>query len=101
MVYHVYILSNPSGVLYIGVTNFLERRIMEHRTGGVSGFTKKYGVQRLVYFEAFGDNRTAIAREKQLKGWPTREESWADPEAKSQVCGSEWGFATWVERTLG
>jgi putative endonuclease len=69
MVYHVYILSNPSGVLYVGVINFLERRIMEHRTGSISGFTKKYGVQRLVYFEAVGDFRTAIAREKQLKCW--------------------------------
>ena len=69
MVYHVCILANASGVLYIGVTDFLERRILEHRTGSISGFTRKYGVQRLVYFEEFGDIRTAIAPEKQLKGW--------------------------------
>jgi putative endonuclease len=69
MVYHVYILASASGVLYIGVTGHLERRMGEHQRDVVNGFTKRYGVHRLVYFEAFGDVRNAIAREKQLKGW--------------------------------
>jgi putative endonuclease len=68
-VYHVYILSNPSGVLYTGVTNHLDRRIAEHKQKLISGFTKKYDVTRLVYFEAYGDVRNAIAREKQIKRW--------------------------------
>jgi putative endonuclease len=69
MAYHVYILASASGVLYIGVTGHLERRVGEHRRDEAEGFTKRYGVHRLVYFEAFGDVRDAIAREKQLKGW--------------------------------
>jgi len=69
MVYHVYILANASGVLYTGVTGHLERRVGEHQRDVMDGFTKHYGVHRLVYFEAFGDVRNAIAREKQLKGW--------------------------------
>ena len=69
MVYHVYILASATGVLYIGVTNHLERRTMEHKQGLVPGFTKDHEVYRLIYFEAFGDIRAAISREKQLKGW--------------------------------
>jgi putative endonuclease len=68
-VYHVYILASSSGVLYIGVTNHLERRVTEHKQQPRSGFTKKYQVFRLVYFEPFGDVRNAINREKQLKRW--------------------------------
>jgi putative endonuclease len=68
--YFVYILaSRIGGTLYIGVTNDLLRRAAEHRGGAVDGFTKKHGVKRLVYFEAFDDIDAAIAREKQLKGW--------------------------------
>jgi putative endonuclease len=68
--YFVYILaSGIGGTLYIGVTNDLIRRVEEHRAGSVPGFTRKYGVTRLVYFEAFQDVRDAIEREKQLKGW--------------------------------
>src|SRR5262249_31221066 len=69
MVYHTYILASASGVLYIGVTNHLERRGLQHKLGETRGFTKKYEVHRLVYFEEFGDVRNAIVREKQLKGW--------------------------------
>ena len=69
MAYHVYILANATGVLYTGVTNHLERRTEQHKRGLVAGFTKNYEVHRLVYFEAFGDVRNAIAREKQIKGW--------------------------------
>ncbi len=69
MVYHVYILANPSGVLYAGVTNHLERRIAQHQQKQIPGFTKKYDVVRLVYFEPFSEIRSAISREKQIKGW--------------------------------
>jgi putative endonuclease len=69
VVYHVYILANPTGVLYTGVTRYLERRLGEHQGKKAPGFTRKYDVSRLVYFEAFGDVRNAIAREKQLNRW--------------------------------
>ena len=66
--YYVYILaSKRNGTLYIGVTNDLARRISEHPEGVVPGFTKKYGVKRLVYYETFGDIRDAIHRENRLK----------------------------------
>jgi putative endonuclease len=66
--YWVYILaSQREGTLYTGVTNSLERRIWQHRQGTVGGFTAKYGIGRLVYFEPFSDVNNAIAREKQLK----------------------------------
>ncbi|MSU66926.1 MAG: GIY-YIG nuclease family protein [Opitutus sp.] len=68
--YWVYILaSKPHGTLYIGVTNSLERRVWQHKSKTIAGFTKQYGVGRLVYFEEFRDVSNAIAREKQLKGW--------------------------------
>ena len=68
-VYHVYILASASGVLYTGVTNHLERRVQEHQQKLSPGFTQKYDVIRLVYFEPFGDVRNAISREKQIKRW--------------------------------
>ncbi len=68
--YFVYILaSRRNGTLYIGVTNDLTRRTLEHKHGLEPGFTKKYGVSILVYFETFGHVADAITREKQLKGW--------------------------------
>ena len=67
--YYVYILASQSRVLYIGVTNNLERRLFEHRQKLVPGFSRKYSVTQLIYFEVSGDIRAAIAREKQLKGW--------------------------------
>src|SRR3974390_3383784 len=67
--YYVYILaSQKNGTLYVGMTNNLVRRIWEHQDV-VEGFTKTYGVHRLVYFEAFDDPRSAIQREKNLKHW--------------------------------
>jgi len=69
-IYYVYILTNqPRGTLYIGVTNDLQRRMIEHRKGCVEGFTKKYDLKMLVYFQAYGDVFQAITREKQLKRW--------------------------------
>lgn len=68
--YYIYILSNKyNNVLYIGVTNNLIRRIYEHKNRLVEGFTEKYNVDKLVYFENISDINTAIAREKQLKNW--------------------------------
>ncbi len=68
--YYVYILaSQPNGTLYTGVTNNLIRRVWEHREGLVEGFTKKYHVHRLVYWEQGEDVVAAIRREKQIKKW--------------------------------
>lgn len=68
--YYIYILaSQKNGTLYIGVTNDLERRVFEHKNKINPGFTSKYNVDKLVYFEAFGLIKDAIAREKQLKKW--------------------------------
>lgn len=67
--YYVYILTNKTKTLYIGVTNNLERRIYEHRNKLKDGFTKKYNITKLVYFEVFNDIKDAIKREKQLKNW--------------------------------
>ncbi len=67
--YWIYILASDHRTLYTGITNDLIRRLSEHRAGLVSGFTKKYNVHRLVYFEESDDPMTAIGREKQIKGW--------------------------------
>jgi putative endonuclease len=67
--YYVYILTSPTGTLYIGVTNDLFRRVYEHKQKMVEGFTKKYNITRLVYYEEAHDVNSAILREKQLKGW--------------------------------
>ena len=69
--YFVYILTNANRhtVLYIGVTNSLERRTSEHSLGLGSAFARQYNAHKLIYFEAYPDPRTAIAREKQLKRW--------------------------------
>ena len=68
--YFVYILaSRINGTLYIGVTNDLLRRVSEHRLHVAEGFTKRYDVTRLVWYEAFGSVEAAILREKQLKNW--------------------------------
>lgn len=68
--YYVYIMASQyNGTLYIGVTNDLAHRVAEHKQGIVQGFTKKYEVDRLVYFEFHSDVNAAITREKQLKKW--------------------------------
>jgi putative endonuclease len=68
--YHVYILaSKRNGTLYIGMTNNIARRVWQHKQGLVEGFTMKYGVDRLVYCEAFARPQDAIQREKRLKKW--------------------------------
>jgi len=65
----VYIMSNISKMLYVGVTNDLEKRVFQHKSKLISGYTQKYNLFKLVYFESFGDIREAIHREKQIKGW--------------------------------
>ena len=67
--YSVYIMTNESRTLYIGVTNDLARRMQEHKQKLVPGFTSKYNIAQLVWYENFGRPSDAIAREKQLKGW--------------------------------
>ena len=68
--YYVYILTNPAAtVFYVGLTNDLHRRVEEHKEKVVEGFTKRYNVHRLVYYEEYTDVHDAIAREKQLKRW--------------------------------
>lgn len=65
----VYILASGTGTLYVGVTGYLERRIRQHKIDSIEGFTKKYKVHRLVYYETFAHVANALSREKQLKGW--------------------------------
>jgi len=66
----VYILaSKRNGTLYIGITNDLQKRVWEHKNDLVDGFTKRYGVHHLVYYELYGDMVSAITREKQIKKW--------------------------------
>jgi putative endonuclease len=65
----VYILTSRTGTLYIGITGYFDRRILQHKMDSIEGFTKKYKVHRLVYYETYDQVERAIGREKQLKGW--------------------------------
>ncbi len=94
--YYVYIMTNKSRTLYTGVTNDLERRVYEHKQKLVPGFTSKYDITKLVYFEVTEDVLAALAREKQIKGWLREKKialiesvnpDWADLSA-------EWYFRT-------
>ena len=67
--YYVYIMTNRSRTLYIGVTNNIKRRVHQHRTGRAEGFTHRYRIDLLVYIETFTDVHSAIEREKQIKRW--------------------------------
>lgn len=67
--YFVYIMTNHSGTLYTGMTNNLERRVYEHKHKLIPGFTSKYNITKLVYYEEGNDVNAALAREKQIKGW--------------------------------
>ena len=71
MTYYVYILaSRRNGTLYVGVTNDLSRRAFQHKEGFADGFTKRYGVHRLVYYESHDEVGRALQREKNIKHWP-------------------------------
>jgi putative endonuclease len=74
--YWIYILASRSRNLYVGVTNDLQRRMIEHRQGLVPGFTSRYKIFRLVHCEQFADIRDAIAREKEIKGWRREKKIW-------------------------
>ncbi len=67
--YYVYMMSSRSRVLYIGMTGFLFNRILQHKSGEIDGFTKRYNITRLVYYEEFKYVNNAISRETQLKKW--------------------------------
>ncbi len=67
--YYVYIMSNQSRTLYVGLTNNIRKRVWEHKTGLVDGFTHRYKIDTLVYVESLGDALSGIAREKQVKRW--------------------------------
>jgi len=67
--YYVYILASRSRTLYIGVTNDLGHRVEQHKGKALPGFTSRYNISRLVYFEVTGDVMSALQREKELKGW--------------------------------
>lgn len=74
--YCIYLLTNKhKNVLYVGVTNNLIRRVFEHKNKLVKGFTEKYSVDRLVYYEMYNDITDAIAREKQIKGWARKKKN--------------------------
>ncbi|MCE2968699.1 MAG: GIY-YIG nuclease family protein [Burkholderiales bacterium] len=87
--YWVYVLASRSRVFYVGVTNNLVRRIWEHRNDKVPGFTQRYRVHRLVHFEQTPDVLSAIAREKQIKGW-RREKKIALIEAQNPTWRDLW-----------
>ncbi|HUU85547.1 MAG TPA: GIY-YIG nuclease family protein [Phycisphaerae bacterium] len=67
--YYIYIMTNHSRTLYVAMTNDLCRRVAEHRDGLTGGFTRRYRINQLVYFEEYRDVRDAIQREKQIKAW--------------------------------
>lgn len=69
MSYYVYLMTNRSRTLYVGVTNDLQRRVYQHQQKLMEGFAKRYNINLLVYYEVHEDVLTAIAREKQIKGW--------------------------------
>jgi putative endonuclease len=91
--YFVYIVSSRSGTLYIGMTNSVYRRALQHKHGEIEGFSSKYHCDRLVYYESFDDVHKAIGREKQLKGW-TRAKKIALIESKNprwEDLAEKWG----------
>ncbi len=67
--YYVYIVASQTRVLYVGFTDNIQRRVSQHKTGEIEGFTQRYRVDALVYLESFSDVHSAISREKQIKHW--------------------------------
>jgi putative endonuclease len=89
--YHTYLMASLSRRVYVGVTNNLIRRTLEHKQARVVGFTEKYRINRLVYFESFQYVRDAIAREKEIKGW----------RRSRKVALIEAGNPTWADLAEG
>ena len=96
---YVYIASSISRTLYVGVTNNIERRMMEHKSKSIVGFTSNYNITRLVYVEVFDDPMTAIQAEKMLKGWSRSKKialiekynpTWEDLCSSDSSLRSEW-----------
>ena len=88
---YIYFLANEHNtVLYIGVTNDLARRIREHKSRLIPGFTKQYNVSKLVYFENYDRIEDAIQREKQLKNWSRKKKNWKTASPPSR---NPWGMA--------
>ena len=83
----VYILCSRSGTLYVGITGFFAQRIHQHKDDSIEGFTKKYQVDRLVYYESHQDVNVAIAREKQVKRWRREKEDCVDRKSKRSMAG--------------
>ena len=101
--YYVYIMSNISKMIYTGMTNNLSRRVNDHKQKRTDGFTNRYNIHRLVYYEEFQDVRKAIAREKEIKGWRREKKvaliknvnpKWIDLSTQRTVwlCHPELGF---------
>ena len=67
--YYFYIMASKTCTLYTGITSNIKKRVYEHKNHLIPGFTDKYNIDRLIYFETFGDSLSAIAREKQIKRW--------------------------------
>jgi putative endonuclease len=97
--YFVYIVCSRSGTLYIGITNSIYRRALQHKRGEGDGFAAKYHCDRLVYYEGFDDVHKAIGREKQLKGWSRAKKivliEWKKPrwEDLAESWGAQMAFA--------
>jgi len=91
--YYVYVLSSKSRVIYVGVTGFLTARVLQHKARETDGFTRRYHVDRLVYYEVFRYVNNAIARETEIKGW-RREKKVALIEATNPLwddLAADWG----------
>jgi len=73
--YYVYIITNKSFTLYVGITNDLSRRIFEHKNKLVKGFTSKYNIDKLIYYETFNNSIDAINAEKRIKGWSRKKKT--------------------------
>jgi len=93
--YYVYIMTNSSRTLYTGVTDDLVRRVYEHKNKLIKGFTQKYNITRLVYYEITSDVKAAIQREKQIKGWLRKKKI-----ALIEAANPEWKDLSeeWYER---
>ncbi len=102
--YYFYLMASASRVLYAGVTNDLQRRVWEHKQKVAPGFSRRYNVVELVYFEAYGDIRAAIQREKQVKGWLRKKKialiDLTNPVWKDLSAGWFAGWASSPSRTV-